>query len=306
MSVAIERKNFMNRNFIKRIFAVVLLLLLTSVSSVFSGTVVKPEDLSKLSDGVRWVYVSDEYKLCCRQAYDYASCRLPALVKGKDQGLWCVVVDMDETLASNVECLKLRDLAGGKYSDDSWHKWCLEGKCTPLPGALEFNRLVKKLGGRFIVITNRSADEGDATIKNLKEIGFRCDAVIFKAGPYATDDTKQWRRDDLTAGKIKTLPKGVILPPLDIVMLGGDQISDFYDPICYNVDDIKDAFSSSMILLPNPQYGFWEENYKAYYNRTIKVGQEICFWLKSNPTTGYKWSLASPEDGAIIKKVGSE
>jgi inhibitor of cysteine peptidase len=53
-------------------------------------------------------------------------------------------------------------------------------------------------------------------------------------------------------------------------------------------------------------YGYWEYNYKNFYNRKVKVGDEICVWLKSNPSTGYSWNLDSSTDEKIVKKVSKD
>ncbi|MCE1246915.1 MAG: protease inhibitor I42 family protein [Firmicutes bacterium] len=303
----VKKGNDMNRNRYRILPLLLVMLVLTAFTAAWSetATATTPVDVSKLSNAVKWVYMSDDYKICCAQAYQSASQRLPQLVKDKKPGTWCVVVDMDETIVSNVEAQAILETSGEKYSRANWIKWCEMEKCTPLEGALEFNGKVKQLGGLYLVVTNRGVEEQKATIENLDKIGFKYDAAVFKAGPYATDETKQWRRDDIEAGTLKGLPGGKSLPPLNIVMLAGDQLSDIYDPVCYGLDDVKGEVAEKAVFLPNPMYGYWEQDYKGFTNKKVKVGEEFCIWLKSNVTTGYSWSLDPSVKSDVVKKVSN-
>ena len=38
----------------------------------------------------------------------------------------------------------------------------------------------------------------------------------------------------------------------------------------------------------------------------VGVGQDFTITLESNPTTGYRWQLAQPLDGAVVTLVGKE
>lgn len=209
----------------------------------------------KLSNGVAWVSRAAEYKCCVQQAYLGAQRRLHDLVKGEKEGGWCVVLDADETIISNVEFQAELDVKNISYSGVAWDDWCRKERATALPGAKELMALVKKLGGRVIIITNREGDVRQATIKNLDSLGLPYDACLLREGPYATDRNKTARRADVEKGSVKTLPEGKSLPPLKIIMRVGDQAHDLYDSGKLGFDDVKDRFGRDFVIIPNPMYG---------------------------------------------------
>jgi 5'-nucleotidase (lipoprotein e(P4) family) len=211
----------------------------------------------KLPNDIAWVSASDSYKACVLQTWMGAGMRLRELAKAEKPGTWCVVLDADETVISNIEFQKDLALKGTEHSSGSWDEWCNKGTATALPGAREYCALVRELGGKVIVITNREAPTKTATVKNLADLGIACDAVLFREGPYAKDRMKTARREDLEKGVLKMLPESASLPPLKIVMLGGDQVHDLYDSEKFSFEQVKDRFGRDLIIIPNPMYGDW-------------------------------------------------
>ena len=228
------------------LFIVVLLSLLFVLPSVVPAR-------EKLPNDVVWVKRSTTYKCCVQQAYLNAMDRLRGLAEDKKAGTWCVVLDADETIISNVAF----QMSGIPFSSKSWTEWCEKSAATALPGGEEFCALAQKLGGKVIIVTNRKGHLQAATEKNLKDIGFPYDVLLTRSGPYAKDKTKVMRREAIRTGTIKTLPAGMNLPPLEIVMLAGDQTHDLYDSHKLNFEDVKDRFAKDFIIIPNPMYGSW-------------------------------------------------
>lgn len=228
------------------LFIVVLLSLLFVLPSVVPAR-------EKLSNDVVWVKRSTTYKCCVQQAYLNAMDRLRTLSKDKEAGTWCVVLDADETIISNVAF----QMSGISFSSKSWTKWCEKAAATALPGSEEFCGLVQELGGKVIIVTNRKGHLQAATEKNLKDLGFPYDVVLTRDGAYAKDKTKVMRREAIRKGTVKTLPAGMKLPPLEIIMLAGDQTHDLYDSHKLNFEDVKDRFANDFIIIPNPMYGSW-------------------------------------------------
>jgi len=240
------------------LFIVVLLSLLFVLPSVVPAR-------EKLSNDVVWVKRSTTYKCCVQQAYLNAMDRLRTLSKDKEAGTWCVVLDADETIISNVAF----QMTGLPYSAKLWDEWTYKSAATLLPGATEFCGLAQELGGKVIIVTNRKGHLQAVTDKNLKELNFPYDVVLTRGGAYAKDRTKVMRREAIRNGTIKTLPAGMKLPPLEIVMLAGDQTHDLYDSHKLNFEDVKDRFAKDLIIIPNPMYGSWSrppmypESFKA-------------------------------------------
>ncbi|MEA1928586.1 MAG: HAD family acid phosphatase [Candidatus Auribacterota bacterium] len=228
------------------LFFVVLLSLLFVLPSVVPAR-------EKLSNDVVWVKRSEAYKCCVQQAYLNAMDRLRDLAKDKKVGTWCVVLDADETVISNVAF----QMTGLSYSSKRWTQWCEKSAATLLPGAKEFCGLARELGGKVIIVTNRKGHLQAVTVENFNNLDFPYDVILTRGGAYAKDRTKVMRREAIRKGTIKTLPAGMKLPPLEIVMLAGDQTHDLYDGHKLNFEDVKDRFAKDLIIIPNPMYGSW-------------------------------------------------
>lgn len=211
----------------------------------------------KLPNDILWVASADTYRACCQQTYNAAGMCLRELAKAEKPGTWCVVLDADETIIGNVEFQREITVTGTGHSSGAWDAWCNRAKATALPGAKEFCALVRELGGKVIIITNREAPTKAATIKNLADLGFVTDAVLFREGPYARDRKKTARREDVEKGQVKTLPEGRDLPPLKILMLCGDQLHDLYNEEQIQFEQAKERFGRDLIVVPNPMYGDW-------------------------------------------------
>ena len=248
----------------------------------------------KLGNAVLWVKSSAAYRCCVQQAYSNAMARLERLAKGKKPGTWCVVLDADETVISNVRFQADIQRKGEEFSKEAWTAWCEQAASKALPGAKEFCALAKKLGGRVIIVTNRKEPPlRAATVKNLKEQGIPFDLVLLREGPYAYDRSKRMRREDIRKGTVKTLPPGVTLPPLEIVMKVGDQTHDIYDSEKLSFKDVKDRFAEDLVIIPNPMYGDWQREEKP------------------SPAPAPSAAKATRSSGAIswqaaMKKVGEE
>jgi len=210
---------------------------------------------AELSSGVAWVSRSETYQCCVQQTYLDAQKRLRELAKGEKEGTWCVVLDADETIISNVEFEIELETKNISHSGNAWDEWCNKARATALPGAKEFLALAQQLGGRVIIITNRNGAVKQATMKNLDALGLVYDACLFSEGPYAKDKKKIQRRADLEKGSVATLPAGKTLPPLKILMRAGDQAHDLYDDSKLGFKDVRERFGKDFVILPNPMYG---------------------------------------------------
>jgi 5'-nucleotidase (lipoprotein e(P4) family) len=214
-----------------------------------------PAEQVKLSVDVTWVKASDEFKGCVEQIYRGAMVRLRDLAKSEKAGTWCVVLDVDETVLNNVDFQI--DLAKAKkgYDRQMWNDWCLKGIAPALPGAQEYCALIRELGGKVVLITNRQNPPLKySTAKNLDEQGIVYDALLLREGVYEKDGDKTGRRADVEKGDIKTLT--VKLPPLKILMLAGDQCDDLYAKGA-TFESVKDRYAKDFVMIPNPMYGDW-------------------------------------------------
>ncbi len=269
----------------------------------------------KLTRDIQWVNGSEEYKLCARQAYMNAMNRLKELAKDEKPGTWCVVLDADETVISNLEFQKDLEARGVSYNDELWKEWGLKAKAEAVPGAKEFCKLVKELGGKVIIITNRKDPLREVTLKNLDDLGIPYDACILREGPYKDDKSKVERRNDVENGTIKGYWESKKLPPLKILMLAGDQKGDLYDSKKADYEDVKDRVVKDFIVIPNPMYGDWDFLKNSYIDTVgspenvpieVNVGEDFTIALDSNRTTGYSWSISKPLDNEVVTLVSND
>jgi 5'-nucleotidase (lipoprotein e(P4) family) len=209
----------------------------------------------QLTNDVAWVKAADEYKGCVEQTYRGAMARLRDLAKNEKAGAWCVVLDVDETVISNVDFQIELQKAGKGYDREMWDAWCQRAVASALPGAKDFCALARELGGKVIMVTNRKNPPLKyATAKNLDGQGIVYDALLMREGAYEKDGGKAARRADIEKGDIKTL--SAKLPPLKIAMLVGDQCDDMY-PKGTSFETVKDRYAKDLVMLPNPMYGDW-------------------------------------------------
>jgi len=303
----------MNKKGVKIILILLVALLITAFVSM--PTYAAKGNRITLSNDVQWVNHSIEYKLCVRQAYLNAIRRLEELAKNLKPGTWCVVLDTDETILSNIGFQKFLQASGQEYSGEEWIKWCDKAESKVLPGAREYCDKVRELGGKIIIVTNRKSPLREPTAKNLKSEGIEYDALLLREGPYKKDRSKVMRRNDIRNGTIKGVEAEKKLPPLKIIMLVGDQIHDLYDKNKYTYDDVKNRVNKDLVIIPNPIYGSWQRHSESTVKPIgssdnipikVKVQQEFLLKLDANRTTGYQWQLAKPLDKDVVTLVNTD
>jgi 5'-nucleotidase (lipoprotein e(P4) family) len=107
---------------------------------------------------IHWVRNSAEYRAAVLQAYRGAAKELDSKSAELTSGTWAVVLDADETVIDNSQFQKELAEKGARYSSAAWKAWCLRGEATAIPGAIGFIKHVRDLGGKVVIITNRSVD----------------------------------------------------------------------------------------------------------------------------------------------------
>jgi acid phosphatase len=139
------------------------------------------------------------------------------------------------------------------FQQDMWADWVNRTAATAIPGAQSFVALAEKRGVKVFFITNRTAAEQSATLKNLAALGIA-----------ASDDTvlcsgeNGWTSD-------KTARRAEVAKLHRVLLLVGDDMNDFVSTATLTplqrVELAKahaDRWGKSWILLPNPLYGSWE------------------------------------------------
>jgi 5'-nucleotidase (lipoprotein e(P4) family) len=211
-----------------------------------------PAASDSLPNDVKWVRSSAEYRALTREVYAMAGERLPELVHEVPARRWAVILDADETVLDNSEYQRRLAVAHAPFDAKSWTAWVNERAAPAVPGALGFTRLVRSLGGRVAIVTNRSMAECDATRENLRGVGIEADVVLCQPAGEADKNPRFRRVQDGSAAPG--------LPALTVVEWLGDNIQDF-PSLTQSVradSAVLSQFGKSYFVLPNPMYGSWE------------------------------------------------
>jgi hypothetical protein len=131
-----------------------------------------------LPEAIRWVRASAEHHALFLQVFVAASARVRELAQGRERGTWAVILDADETVLDNSEYQRRRAAQGLGFTTETWDAWVREQKATALPGAGAFLRLVRELGGRIAIVTNRDDVVCAETRRNLEALALVSDVVL--------------------------------------------------------------------------------------------------------------------------------
>jgi len=209
---------------------------------------------AKLPNDVHWARNSAEHRAIYLEVYRAAGDRLQTLAAGRAAGSWGVILDADETILDNSEYERRRVPFGGAYDPMVWTAWVREQSATALPGAVQFATRVHQLGGRVVVVTNRTQEECGPTRTNLTQVGFAADLVLCKG---ATGDKNP---------RFESVQNGTAAPGFGAIAVLewiGDNIQDFpgLTQAVRTQDDAAFAkFGDTYFALPNPMYGSFESN----------------------------------------------
>ena len=203
-----------------------------------------------------WTQNSAEYRALCYQAFNAAKMNLDALFffeKKYDKPL-AIIADVDETVLDNSPYDGKLILNNTTYNRESWVEWGNLEIAKAIPGSLEFLIYASEKNVEIFYISNRYSEQLEATVNNLKKLGF----------PDAKESNVLLRGDT----RSKSERRKSVSDNYEVIMLIGDNLSDFNDEFeikLYNersdqTDKLKNEFGTKLIVLPNPNYGDWESN----------------------------------------------
>ena len=203
-----------------------------------------------------WTQNSAEYRALCYQAFNAAKMNLDALFffeKKYDKPL-AIIADVDETVLDNSPYDGKLILNNTAYNRESWVEWGNLEIANAIPGSLEFLIYASEKNVEIFYISNRYSEQLEATVNNLKKLGF----------PDAKESNVLLRGDT----RSKSERRKSVSDNYEVIMLIGDNLSDFNDEFeikLYNersdqTDKLKNEFGTKLIVLPNPNYGDWESN----------------------------------------------
>ena len=215
-------------------------------------------------NAVQWQLNSGEAEALQYQAYNTAIEKLQAKVQKPSEKPKAVILDIDETVVNNYGSLiDTYSKSTDGYSKEEFTSWVKEEKATAIAGAKDFLNKAKENGVEVFYISNRYAEDVDATINNFKKLGL----------PYADADHIMVKQK--ASNKMDRVEK--VKESHDVIMYVGDNLNDF--PAGFDkksnkerkamVQAMEDKFGTDFIIIPNAVYGDWSGATFGYdYSKT--------------------------------------
>ena len=216
-----------------------------------------------------------EYRALAFQAFniaklrldeDFAKKNLKGLSKEERKKTRAVVVDIDETVLDNSPSQAYQIKNRLPFNMADWIDWGEKRSAKAIPGAVEFLKYANQKGVRVFYISNRAESQKQATMDNLKSVGF----------PDVSNETMLLQ----TAESNKEARRRIVLEKHRIVLLVGDNLNDFAENFekksvadrFAETEKDKNLFGSKYIVLPNAMYGAWESS--IYDNKRLTEAEK--------------------------------
>ena len=167
-----------------------------------------------------------------------------------------IILDVDETVLDN-SAFQARTVIRGLSYPNGWIDWGNEASAPAVAGVTKFLQEAQSKGVKVFYVTNRLAELEEATRKNLKDLELPLDEdrdVLMMKGESG------WASD-------KTSRRALIAKDYRIIMIVGDQLSDFLSrPETALAPEerkmlafkYRNMWGSKWFMITNPMYGGWE------------------------------------------------
>ena len=245
---------------------------------------------SDLLNAVLWMQRSVEFKATALTAFALARIRLdqaladptwtgaPKEQTGAYQALpAAVILDIDETILDNSGYQAWMTLKGTTFDPKTWNAYVKTVTSLPIPGALEFAQYADARGVKVFYISNRTAEEGPVTRKNLEKFGFPMGG---------STDTMLMARQQPDWGSAKGTRRAHVAKSYRILLNIGDNFGDFLDEARGSeaerlkaLEQHKDRWGREWIMIANPAYGSFES---APFNHDFKLSESERRKVKRN------------------------
>lgn len=216
-----------------------------------------------------------EYRALAFQAFNIAKLRLDEdfdkknlkkLSKEERKKARAVVVDIDETVLDNSPSQAYMIKNRLPFNMADWIDWGEKRSAKAIPGAVEFLKYANQKGVRVFYVSNRADSQKQATMDNLKAVGF----------PDVSDETMLLQ----TAESNKEARRKIVLAKHRIILLLGDNLNDFAENFekksvvdrFAETEKDKNLFGSKYVVLPNAMYGAWESS--IYDNKRLTEAEK--------------------------------
>lgn len=236
---------------------------------------------SDLLNAELWMQSAVEYRANCLTVYALARTRLDEALADKSWTAFdqtgdyqalppAVVLDLDETAIDNSPYEAGLAVSGRDFDSKSWDAWTRAEQAKAMPGAVEFTKYADAKGVKVFYVTNRNADQKEATKRNVQALGFpmggNVDTFLMQK------DRPEW------ASSAKGVGIAYIAKDYRVLLLFGDNIGDFSDKFSGGIaerdvafETLKAHFGHDWMMLANPSYGSWES---AAYGNNFKLSAD--------------------------------
>lgn len=251
-----------------------------SVSSVVAEEVDRSfQEQSML--GVLFVQTSPEFAANNIQTYKIATSKIDIALKDKswtaalEQGTNfsdkppAIIVDVDETVLDN-SAHQARAILGGFSYPTGWLEWGNQASAPAVAGVKDFLNYADSKGVTIFYVTNRVSELRKSTIENIIKLGLPFDE---SANPLMMKGENGW-------GSEKTSRRTLIAKEYRIILMAGDQITDFIsleessvsmDARLQLSSKYEEMWGEKWFMITNPMYGKWEG---AIYNNIFPSTKE--------------------------------
>jgi acid phosphatase len=216
-----------------------------------------------------WTQRSAEFKATALAAFALARLRLdqaladpawtaaPREQTGAFQSLPpAIIVDLDETVLDNSGYQAWMVMKDTTFDPQTWNAYVKTVSSLAVPGSVEFLKYAEGKGVKVFYISNRTAEEEEATRKNLEKLGFPLGAPV---------DTMLMARKRPDWGSVKGTRRAHVARGYRVLLNIGDNLADFVDEFRGSeaerlkvLEEHRDRWGREWIMIANPTYGSFE------------------------------------------------
>lgn len=240
-----------------------------------------PASQNDMLNAELWMRTAVEYRANCLTVYALAKTRLDEALADKSWSAYdqtgdyrnlppAVILDLDETALDNSPYEASLVVNGSLFDPRTWNEWIKAEEAQGIPGSVEFSKYAASKGVKVFYVSNRNADQKEATRETLEKLGFPMggdvDTLLFRG------DRPEW------ASPAKAARFAYIAKDYRVLLMFGDQFGDFTDRYNTSLADrdkllemLKQHFGHDWMMLANPVYGSFES---ATYEHDPKLSED--------------------------------
>ncbi|ORE99116.1 5'-nucleotidase, lipoprotein e(P4) family [Aurantimonas sp. 22II-16-19i] len=169
-----------------------------------------------------------------------------------------VILDLDETVIDNSAYESGLVTTNADYQSKTWDEWTKAKDAKPVPGSLDYLKYADAKGVKIFYVTNRKADQEEATRANMEALGYPMGGNV---------DTFLMRDEKPDWGSDKTSRRAFVAKDYRVVALFGDNFNDFTGAASGTLEEreaaydrLQSHFAEDWFMLANPAYGSWESS----------------------------------------------